>query len=476
MQTTTTAARACPACGGLGCLCRPRFRAGQVLTETDLNCLEEYVVRKQERHNRYLHGSGVACGLGVACHPCPGWVTVGAGFALGPCGEEIAVPADHPFDVCAAIRACRVATRADWSCAPFTPPCGPTATASDDENWYVTIRYDEVEARGTDCHPCGAGAGGCGCGGAKAAGGKCGCGGAKAAAAPRPAPAAARPAPGCEPNRVCEGYRIEIAPAPPDRPPSTPDLLVGTFVGAVLPCFREFTEVNKKRPPTNASAFSSANAVQAAHAEYRAAVARFLKNHPPGACGAVPELPPVPPAPNEGETAAQFQSRVGMTAANDALYRVAVRLLWACLCEALLPPCPADPCDPRLVLATVTTRGPDCRVVKVCAARGRRQLITPPTLQYWLSTFPLLWATIEQLCCPAPPTGVAVLVEQPAVPQAVGNVREASPAAAMFKTRGEQPSTFQEHEVTLPAVATLLLMLLKQVQETLGDADRGPKR
>ena len=53
----------CPACGGLECLCRPRFFAGQVLTEDDLNRLENYVVAKGKLHNRYLHGPGVVCGL-----------------------------------------------------------------------------------------------------------------------------------------------------------------------------------------------------------------------------------------------------------------------------------------------------------------------------------------------------------------------------------------------------------------------------
>ena len=37
----------CPVCGGLECLCRPRFFAGQLLTEDDLNRLEHYVVAKE---------------------------------------------------------------------------------------------------------------------------------------------------------------------------------------------------------------------------------------------------------------------------------------------------------------------------------------------------------------------------------------------------------------------------------------------
>src|SRR5215467_8637122 len=79
----------CPACGGLECLCRPRFFAGQILTEADLNRLEQYVVNKNQLHNRYLHGWGVVCGLEVLRHPCGDRVTVRSGYALSPCGDDI---------------------------------------------------------------------------------------------------------------------------------------------------------------------------------------------------------------------------------------------------------------------------------------------------------------------------------------------------------------------------------------------------
>src|SRR4029450_7261341 len=76
----------CPACGGLECLCRPRFFAGQLLTEEDLNRLERYVVEKNKLHTRYLNGSGVVCGLEVVCDPCStSNVTVRTGYALSPC-------------------------------------------------------------------------------------------------------------------------------------------------------------------------------------------------------------------------------------------------------------------------------------------------------------------------------------------------------------------------------------------------------
>src|SRR5438105_2411390 len=81
----------CPVCGGLECLCRPRFFAGQLITENDLNLLIHYLREKNKLHNRYLHGWGVVCGLEVVCSPCDGKVTVREGYAIDPCGEDIIV-------------------------------------------------------------------------------------------------------------------------------------------------------------------------------------------------------------------------------------------------------------------------------------------------------------------------------------------------------------------------------------------------
>src|SRR5262249_24981618 len=95
----------CPACGGLVCLCRPRFFPGQLLTDEDFNQLERYVIEKNKLHNRYLHGWGVACGLEVVCDPCDARrVTVRSGYALSPCGEDILVCKDQSVDVCSLIQ------------------------------------------------------------------------------------------------------------------------------------------------------------------------------------------------------------------------------------------------------------------------------------------------------------------------------------------------------------------------------------
>src|SRR5215831_10675716 len=101
----------CPACGGLECLCRPRFFAGQLLSDEDLNRLDHYVVAKNRLHNRYLFGTGVVCGLEVVCSTCDpaggDSVIVKTGYALSPCGNDIVVCKEEAVNVCDLINRCR---------------------------------------------------------------------------------------------------------------------------------------------------------------------------------------------------------------------------------------------------------------------------------------------------------------------------------------------------------------------------------
>ena len=135
----------CPACGGLECLCRPRFFAGQVLTEDDLNRLENYVIAKDKLHNRYFHGSGVVCGLEVVCDPATrASVTVKPGYALSPCGDDIIVCKDAKVDICDLINRCKPRDRrlrSLWRAAP-------TDCKDGIQRWVLSICYDETPSRG----------------------------------------------------------------------------------------------------------------------------------------------------------------------------------------------------------------------------------------------------------------------------------------------------------------------------------------
>lgn len=69
---------------------RPRYFPGQLVTASDLMAAQTYVRQWLGRHNHFLHGCGVVCGLEVVL--APEQLTVTAGSALGPDGEAITVP------------------------------------------------------------------------------------------------------------------------------------------------------------------------------------------------------------------------------------------------------------------------------------------------------------------------------------------------------------------------------------------------
>src|SRR4051794_11097185 len=96
----------CPACQGLECLERPRYFAGQLLTEAELNSEQAYMLAKNRLHNRYLHGWGVVCGLAVVCSNCEGWVRINEGYALDPCGNDVIVCKARDFNLIEAIHKC----------------------------------------------------------------------------------------------------------------------------------------------------------------------------------------------------------------------------------------------------------------------------------------------------------------------------------------------------------------------------------
>lgn len=80
--------------GPAGALARPRFDARDRLGSADLTAEQAWRRQRLRRHNRYLHGWGIACGLWVA--PAldggrPWAVVVCPGYGVGPYGDEIVV-------------------------------------------------------------------------------------------------------------------------------------------------------------------------------------------------------------------------------------------------------------------------------------------------------------------------------------------------------------------------------------------------
>ena len=97
---STTATAYPPADGDTSCprsLEAPLFFTGELLTAQDLDAIVRYT-RGRLALDRYRDGWGVVCGLGVGLDPgCSRRVVVGCGYAVGPQGNDILVPAPAPF-------------------------------------------------------------------------------------------------------------------------------------------------------------------------------------------------------------------------------------------------------------------------------------------------------------------------------------------------------------------------------------------
>ncbi len=407
----------CPDCGGLTCLCRPRFFAGQLLTEQDLNRLDQYITGKHKLHNRYLWGWGVVGGLEVSCSPCDGLVRVSEGYALSPCGEDIVVCKDDSVDICALIARCRTDSEPD--CRPYA-----RQEQCDDviEDWILAVRYAESPSRGVTALT-GAGQS-CGCSGGSSCGGSCGCSGGSgcgcspgAAKAATPAPRMQQPRlnrgapPSCEPTLTCETYRYDVfkAPEKPGRDPKDDNqrgfsgvagLLEGDMFARIECCLKEFEAVLPAAP-------GDPEAIQAQDRQAwfnwccrtRTALATYLARIGGSNCEAIERLGavvcPVPSQPLD-----TFQA--AMQDAFAAYVVIVLEAMIGCFCSAALPPVRA-PGDPRVPLAVVKVRRRDCKVISVCNWTPHRQhVLTFNTLDHWFGWIPLarlLRDVMHRVCC-----------------------------------------------------------------------------
>lgn len=180
---------------------RVRYFPRQLLTADDLRLEQEYFREKQRRHNRFLHGWGVACGLDVRADNAAGplAVRVCPGYALGPQGDEIYVPAAVTLDLYGCLR-----PPAD-PCAPVPVPAPPPAKTT---TLVVQIRYAECQSRPVRTLPAG-----CSCDDTA-----------------------------CEYSRVRDSFDVRCAIYTPPTPPKTPPPTLceiqngGGTVPGVPPC------------------------------------------------------------------------------------------------------------------------------------------------------------------------------------------------------------------------------------------------
>jgi hypothetical protein len=120
---------------GASAFVRPRFFGGMLLTEDDLQAIDEYTLAKRRLTNRHMFGPGVVCGLEVDCDPCkPGWLTVSPGYALDCCGNDIVVGCPEKLDALALLSELRRRCGAD---------CGDPCDKQPRTNYLLVVTYDE---------------------------------------------------------------------------------------------------------------------------------------------------------------------------------------------------------------------------------------------------------------------------------------------------------------------------------------------
>lgn len=448
-------AQPCPECGGLQCLCRPRFFAGQLLTEDDLNRLDRYIVEKNKLHNRYLHGWGVVCGLEVVCHPCDDAVIVRPGYALSPCGEDIIVCDQTVVPVCDLIKACQDQQRSQWECEPY--PYGPADDCNDRcKEWVLTIRYDEKPSRGMAalggqngcCSKCGGSGKSCGCNGNCNGGpgsGGCGCGGktngtsmGNSATRTGSMTTSKRTLQQCEPTTTCEGFVFEMCPYKPSyegsgdlswyRYPGLQQLqssknlkmsqslslsklsLLG--VDGLSDCLAEITAAMPPTPGKDATP----EEYYAWCCDTKQALRDYLQTHPTYDCRLDEKIAAMPcPLPSGQMTVSQKKNYIGqIETSHSALLDIGRAFLDYCKCSMLLPPCPDPVDDPRVPLAIITICD-GCKVMRVCNLDVRKYVITFPLIEHYLQGLGLgNWfrRRLTAMCCP--PDEIKRVPEQPA--------------------------------------------------------------
>lgn len=362
----------CPACTGLQCFDRPRFFTGQLLTEAELNDMQEYGIAKQKLHNRYLHGCGIVCGLEVTCHDCDSeFVTVHPGLALDCCGNEVVVCDAVDFNVIKAIAQCRKVEKKN--CDPWRTPA-PRNCDDLEQDWCITIRYREQLAKPTTALVSQTNSK-CGCG---KKGKNCTCGGGTAVATS----SMPRGAQTCEPQRIIEGFELGVVCLTPDTGkgdsgnPLVQNILdtlnklgIHLPLEAVMECVTTLMGFAQEmiaimNSVQGDTAFTDRFQIATRFCRLLENIRKHLMQETLTKCDLIAQLNAIicPSAPNSDNDFDTFINRmqVGLIDTFELLINMAIN----CLCYEVLPKCPTDVCEDRLMLACVTVR--DGRVIRVC--------------------------------------------------------------------------------------------------------------
>lgn len=363
-------------CGCAGCGCdsgtctdesfkRPRFFAGQLLTEDDLQAMMDYVVGKSRLHNRYLFGPGVVCGLDVTCHPCGGGqVMVAPGFALDCCGNDLILPCPEEVDIRALLRELRKRQLQGYECGD------PCEEEGDRRHYGLYLTYQETPgdpvAPYNSGDPCGQQA--------------------------------------CEPTRICEGYAFELRCECGDERQLELYKRILACVGDVKSATSAIEKAGalytrameiKRGTSSAAAAPSDVEAMRRDAVLLKAwLLSRLEQAGTRTRCDLYDRVKAVH---LDRDQADQFQSLEEARAEADRwldLVRVLLEYFIDCACLALNPPCGA--CDDTAVLlACVELDG--CNVVDICNM-SRRFVLSPKAMRYWLPVS-LVGDLVKRFCC-----------------------------------------------------------------------------
>jgi hypothetical protein len=427
------------------CLDRPRFFAGQLLSEAELNGELDYVLAKQRLHNRYLHGLGTVCGLEVVCSNCPGQVVVKPGYAIDPCGNDIIVCQDQQFDVLKAIKACcdSIKKKNKTACDPYQPfNEGCTGL---EQHWCITIAYQEIPTQ--PITPLRQPQKTCSCAGTCSSVGSCGCSSCNGGATtpsngccPPPATPASTPT-ACEPTRILESFVLGIVPDPQNCD-TQETLFQDTLLAKLFDCISVLLNMQSnfsvatwqvivlaitQQLPNSQTANSDAYLACCQFRQF--VIDLFAAGDFAIKCTALntfDSIPCPPPAQNvdgQGGTPAYLQL------VQDTIGFALLMLLEyvrECVCHTLLPSCPTDQGDDRLILACLTIK--DGTITDICNFGCRQFAGSFPSFFYWLSLIPivpLLKLLVDDLCC-----GPAFLSKNSPL---TNNLRKIDPAGILQK-------------------------------------------
>jgi hypothetical protein len=191
-------------CCKLTCFERPSYFCGQLLSDKDLTLEETYFREKNKLYHRTIDGFGVVCGMRMQCDcHCDGQITIGDGFAIDCCGNDLVICDPLRFDVIGELRKKKWLIEAPEDCCEGTKYQERERGCIIKQCFYIGVCYSEqsidyVTPYSTEC-----------------------------TVGPGP----------CQPTRIREGVRFEIYDKEPVRPNPLTEI-----EKRIERCFRVFRE------------------------------------------------------------------------------------------------------------------------------------------------------------------------------------------------------------------------------------------